>query len=71
MRIMTYINFSTRLPQAALDALDAEAAQQYRSRNQMLQTIIAERYKLTLSRPPARARPGRQKRKPKQKAEVN
>jgi hypothetical protein len=68
---MTYINFSTRLPKEALEALDAEAARQFRSRNQLLQIIVYERFNLAPSSAPARARATTVKRKPKPKPALN
>lgn len=68
---MDFTNFSTRLPPQLLDALDAEAAEQLRSRNQMLLAILSERYKITFKDRVKRARAAPSKPKQKAKAAVN
>jgi metal-responsive CopG/Arc/MetJ family transcriptional regulator len=71
---MKYINFTLRLPESVLNAFDAESNREYRSRSQMLLTILLERYPQL--EPIERLKPGRPraapiKRKSKPKAVVN
>ena len=69
--MIEYVNFSSRMPRAVLNALDAESARQRRSRNQMILEILLERYQITLTNPLNRRTRASPKRKPKQKAAVN
>jgi metal-responsive CopG/Arc/MetJ family transcriptional regulator len=65
---MEYVTFTVRVPRDLSEPLDREAAEEYRSRSQMIVTILRERYVSPKSKTAdARASP-RQKRGQKQKA---